>query len=319
MRYFMAIDAGGTKTDAVLFDETGHILLRDLSVGNNAMDIGKPAAVQRLLAVLERTCAAAPAKVTAIYGGIASVFPLGDFLSPAVLPGNYADSVRFDDDGPSIISASIGHRDGCGMVCGTGSSCFIRIKGQPLRKVGGKGYLIDTGGSGFELGREAIAYAFRADDGRCPPTVLFDLVREQMGCDVGDWMKCIYDPETGGRPFIASFAHLVFKGRRMGDWACRDIFERGSAAMADLTYAAARWFDGEFPVVVNGGLPTHFPEYADSIRAKSCPRARIIISDVPPVYGAAVEALWDAGLEPDEAFRARFLEEYALWQNKSRT
>lgn len=317
LRYLMAIDAGGTKTDAVLFDETGRILLRDLGAGNNAMDIGKSAAIERLLALLERACAAAPEKLAAIYGAIAGVMPLGDFLSPAVLPRNYADAVRFDDDGPSLISAAIGHRDGCGMVCGTGSSCFIRIEGRPLRKLGGKGYLIDTGGSGFELGRDAISYAFRADDGRCAPTVLFELVGRQMGCGVDDWMKRIYDPETGGRSFIASFARLVFEGRRMGDWACREIFEGGAAAMADLTYAAAGCFEGDFPIVVNGGLPTHFPEYAGAIRSKASPRARMILSDTPPVYGAAVEALWDAGLEPNEVFRTRFLQEYAQWGQSS--
>ena len=45
MRYFLAIDAGGTKTDAVVFDETGHIIYRDLSAGNNGMDIGQEAAI----------------------------------------------------------------------------------------------------------------------------------------------------------------------------------------------------------------------------------------------------------------------------------
>lgn len=40
MRCFIAIDSGGTKTDAVLFEETGHILARSLTQGCNAMDIG---------------------------------------------------------------------------------------------------------------------------------------------------------------------------------------------------------------------------------------------------------------------------------------
>lgn len=312
MRYFLAIDAGGTKTDAVVFDETGHIICRDLSAGNNGMDIGKELAVERLLGVLQRTSATVPERFTAIYGGIAGVMPLGDFYSPAVLPLNYADSVRFADDGPSMISSTIGHRDGCGMVCGTGSSCFIRIDGQPLRKVGGKGYLIDTGGSGFELGRDAIAMAFRAVDGRCEHTILVDLIEKQMGCPTERWMEKIYDSVSGGRPFIASFARTVFEARRLGDWAAQEIFERGASAMADLSYAAAKWFEGSFQIVISGGLPTNFPEYYQAIREKSSPRAELILAEAPPVYGSAVEALWDAGIEADEAFRARFLAEYAV-------
>ena len=194
MRYLIAIDSGGTKTDTVLFDETGHILCRDLSPGANGMDIGKSEAVRRILAVLDRATVQAPEKGSAIYGGIAGVMPLGDFYSEAVLPQNYASSARFDDDGPSIISAAIGHQDGCGMVVGTGCSCFIRIEGQPLRKVGGKGYLIDTGGSGFELGRDALMMAFRATDGRCPNTALVELVEAQMGVPVERWRVMTYDP-----------------------------------------------------------------------------------------------------------------------------
>jgi len=316
MRYLIAVDGGGTKTDTVLFDETGHILCRDLSAGGNGMDIGKEEALRRLQGVLERVIAKAPGKISAIYGGIAGVMPLGDFYSPVIGPMDLADTIRFDDDGRSLISATLGRQDGCGMVCGTGSSCFIRIEGQPLRKVGGKGYLIDTGGSGFELGRDALAMAFRAADGRCDHTVLLDLIGEEMGVPVERWMEKIYDPVTGGRPFVASFAHNVFVGRKMGDWACQEIFDRGAALLGDLTHAAAKWFEGEFSVVMNGGLIANFPEYAQAVCAASHPRARMIRAEAPPVYGSAVEAMWDAGLEADDAFRSRFLAEYQALEEK---
>ena len=141
MRYFLAIDAGGTKTDAVVFDETGHILYRDLSAGNNGMDIGQEAAIQRLLDVLERVSKTAPDRFTAMYGGIAGVMPLGDFYSPHVLPKNYADSVRFEDDGRALISSTVDPEiEACGMVCGTGCSLYVRQAGEPLRKIGGKGH-----------------------------------------------------------------------------------------------------------------------------------------------------------------------------------
>ena len=86
MRYFLGIDAGGTKTDAIVFDETGHIICRDISAGNNGMDIGQEAAIDRLIQVLDRTSQMIPEPFTAIYGGIAGVMPLGDFYSPVVVP-----------------------------------------------------------------------------------------------------------------------------------------------------------------------------------------------------------------------------------------
>ncbi len=311
MKYMIAMDCGGTKTETILFDETGHIHHRDIGPGANGMDIGKPEALRRFLGTMERVVPCSPGRIRAIYGGIAGVIPLGDFYTPAIAPKNYADSIRIVDDGPSMISATIGHQDGCGMVIGTGSSCFIRISGMPLQKVGGKGYLIDTGGSGFELGRDAIAAAFRATDGRSEATLLTQLIREQMGVPVDQWMERIYDPSSGGRPFIASFAHCVFEAHATGDLAARNIFQRNAQALADLTYAAAKHFDGPFPVVMNGGIIRHFPAYANAICALAHPRAIMRLGDAPPVYGSAVEAMWDAGLEASPAFRERFLTEHA--------
>ncbi|MBQ8589693.1 MAG: hypothetical protein IJ486_04495 [Firmicutes bacterium] len=308
MRYFLAIDAGGTKTDAVVFDETGHIICRDISAGNNGMDIGQEAAIDRLIQVLDRVSKTAPEKFTALYGGIAGVMPLGDFYSPAVVPRNYADSVRFEDDGRALISSTVARNiDAGGMVCGTGCSLYVRKVGEPLRKIGGKGYLIDTGGSGFELGRDAIAAAFRYAERRTGHTLLYDLIRERMGCEPEFWQRSIYHPITGGRAYIASFAKHVFEAYRMGDWAAREIFDKGSSAMADLTFAAATWFEGDFPIVMSGGMVTNFPEYAKAIEAKSSTRAKLILADAPPVYGAAVEAMADGGLDVDDAFRAQFM------------
>ena len=139
---------------------------------------------------------------------------------------------------------------------------------------------------------------------------LVELVEAQMGVPVERWMEKIYDPVKGGRPFIASFAHNVFKARAMGDWAAGEIFDRGAHLLGDLTHAAAKWFDGEFPVAMNGGLVMNFPEYTEAIRKASHPRARMIPSAAPPVYGAAVEAMWDAGIECTKEFRKNFMESY---------
>ena len=37
MRYCIAIDGGGSKTDALLFDERGHILARRVGPGGNEL------------------------------------------------------------------------------------------------------------------------------------------------------------------------------------------------------------------------------------------------------------------------------------------
>ena len=308
MKYCIAADGGGTKTDVVLFDETGRILKRFVGPGGNVYDIGEAEAKRRFTTCVEQILEGHAGRVDALYGGVAGVVSGGDIYTDEILPRFDIAKMRIDDDGCNLISGTLGHSDGCGMVCGTGCSLFARIQGQPLRHIGGKGYLIDTGGSGFDLGQAAIRTALRAVDGRCPHTALQELLAEIIGMPIND--KVIAPVHKYGRPYIASFAKAVFEGRKMGDWACEEIFENGSYLMADLTYAAEPLFEGEFTVVMGGGIVNHFPEYVEAIREKSSPRARLVLQKAPPVYGAAVEAMWDAGIEVTDKIKARFLDDY---------
>lgn len=309
MKYCIAIDGGGTKTDTVLFDTEGNILARHVGPGNNPTDIGCDEARKRLMEDIDAVYRNAGGAVETLYGGIAGTLPNGDIYSDEISRRYDIRCVRIEDDGCNLISGAFGHADGCGMVCGTGSSLFVRREGQPLRHIGGKGYMIDTGGSGFEIGRDAICMALRAADGRIEHTVLQELLGEMLGCPVDD--RVIPMVHRGGRPYIASFAAAVFAGRRMGDRVCEEIFQRQSALMADLTYAAQTSFDGGFNVVAGGGIVSHFPEYFEAIKQKSAPGANLVLQNAPPVYGAAAEAMWDAGEPVTESFRARFLEAYA--------
>lgn len=314
MRNFIAVDGGGTKTDIVRFTEDGHILCRHVGPGGNPYDLGQEEALRRLSVCIEAVLACCSEPVAGIYGGMAGEIAYGDFFSPYVKERHpRIGHARFDDDGCNLISGTLGHRDGCGMVCGTGSSLFVRVEGQPLRHIGGKGYLIDTGGSGYELGQAAVKMALRSVDGRIGPTVLTELLPELLGMPVSD--KIISVVHRGGRPFIASLARTVFAGRKLGDSVCQEIFDTQSALLADLTFAAKQYFPGDFDVVLGGGIAVHYPEYVEAIRSKAAPGARILLQQVPPIYGAAVEALWNAGIAAGETIRKNFLEDYACLTN----
>ena len=311
MEYFVALDSGGTKTDAVLFDETGHILLRHVGKGCNAMDIGRETAKARMLEIVNKMCAAAPKRVKSVYGAVAGIEYYGDYLYEYIRPQIDAELFKIEGDVGVMISSTLGRVEGAGMICGTGSALAIRRFNAPWVHVGGRGYLIDAKGSGFALAREGIYRAFRALDGRGEPTVLVELLEKKMGKPLSEAVCDLY---SGGREYFASFAHLVFEGRRMGDRVCSEIIEEGSLKLAELTWAAAQHFEGDFPVVMGGGILFAFPEYVEMVKAKAAPRAKVILATASPVYGGAVEAMEAAGLKCDDAFREKFLREYEEWK-----
>lgn len=314
MRYVIGVDSGGTKTEAVLVDETGHIILRDVSSGCNAMDIGEEEAKRRLQETLTRICEASPEKVSAFYGGIAGTDYFGPFLSEHIRDVMDIPYVRIEDDGYCIITGTLGRVDGCAMICGTGCSLTARTAGKAGRHFGGRGYLIDTGGSGFELGRAAIRHAFRAEEGRGEETVLLELCEKKLGTTLLQGMPAICN---GGRAFVASFAGLVFEGHAMGDRICHRIIDEETTKLAELTWAAEKYFPGEFTVVMNGGIFTAFPFYAEMVKAKASPRAKMVRGLVPPVYGSVVEAFADAGVDCfNDEFKANFMKDYAEWKRR---
>lgn len=304
---FAAFDVGGTKTDAVLFDEHGNILNHIIDPGGAPIDVGVARSAEIYSSTLERLMSVSDGCADVFYGGIAgSNYCHGEVERLMRERFPQIGKMRIESDGPCLISGMSGHIDGASMICGTGSSLCVR-HGDSYHHVGGWGHLIDSCGSGYVLARCALQRVLRAHDGRLSATLMSELVEQRLGAPAWDSIDSLY---AGGRPYIASLASVVFEARRMGDAAAAEIFEYGARELAELAFTAYRELKKPFDLVLNGGIFTHFPEYTNAVIALCPGEANVFMSDVPPVYGCAVEALWDAGLEPDAEFKRRFLDGY---------
>lgn len=307
----IAFDVGGTKTDAVLITTDGHIVQRVLSEGANPLDIGFEEACARYQSALATLSARAPGGIHAIYGGIACVEYFGDRVRDYLSPRVPCASLRIEGDGPCLISAMLGHSDGACLICGTGSSLYVR-KGDIYDHIGGWGYLIDSCASGFILGKKAVLAAIRAHDGRGEATALTQLLAERCGEPVHLHLETLY---KRGRPYFASLAGAVFAGAKLGDAVSLAIFNGCVDDLAEMARAAAARFDGAFDLVLNGGVFQHYPEYAHAFAQRAPRQARIIHSDAPPVFGGAVEAMHDAGLPVGADFKRNFMADYDAGSN----
>ena len=294
----IAMDAGGTKTEAVLFTSEGTVIKRIHTPGINHFNSGFDTACRDCLDQLK---AASPAPVANAYVGMPASQYFGDTISRHIQAHAGLPLVRTEADGYMLISAMLGHQDGAALVCGTGSGLYIRSKGAQY-SIGGWGYILDGCGSGFILGRRALNAVVRQADGRGEKTLITDLANAQMGGDVTERLPEIY---AGGRPAFAAFARTVFAARKQGDAVAERIFDGCADDLAEMVCTAHRR-SAISSLILNGGIFQHFPEYAEALGQRIPAGIALVSSDVPPLYGAVTEALYDAGLACSPGFKQRF-------------
>jgi N-acetylglucosamine kinase-like BadF-type ATPase len=303
MAYLMGIDGGGTKTHGVLTDIRGRILSQCFVGATNPNDVTLPVAVDRLTeltACLLREAGLSEESLPEIsmFFGIAGGINYGPALESSLcerFPEAEALTVRSDIH--ILLSGEIPEGDGACIICGTGSACFLR-RGDEVIRIGGWGYLLDSGGSGYDIGRDALEAALRHFDGRGEATILSALLAEHLGGAVNTRITDIY---REGKPYIAACAPLVFHAARQGDPVAEAILNRNARKLAEYAECAWRWLtaDGRavpqtLPVVMGGGISSHeAPAWQTRIRGLTDPAVPAVFTPalMPPVFGAVTEAM----------------------------
>ncbi len=309
MRYYIAIDAGGNKTDSVLFDQTGNVIARELRRGANAFDVGPAEAGTRLCGAVEVMKERLPdgEKLSGVFGAVSAAHYYPE-IEHRVARHTEGAPVRMDGVVSSVMAAVLGHDDGVCLISGTGSYCCARLTGKHRFYIGGSGYMLDTGGSGYVLGREALLAAQREHDGRGAKTLMTKIVEKDMGETLLEHLPVIY---SGGRAYISSFAHAVFDARAQGDAMAAKIFDDCVNYYAEALRVAREYMGKPFRTAIGGGIFLHYPEYVSAVQGKAPEGCELVVMDTPAVYGSALEALWLDGQEAEAGFRECFMRTYA--------
>ncbi len=306
----IAIDGGGTKTEALLVARDGEVRARALGGPTNLNSVGAETACDELRALLEKLtessggCRVPYAAVFAGLSGAGRESARTQFEQMLVHLLPHTVKQRVDSDLLGALSSGAGTADGAVIIAGTGSSTLVR-QGASRWQIGGWGHLIDDAGGGFDIGSRGLKAVLRAFDGRGEPTALTGLMEARLGMPVSEAIPVLY---AGGKQMIAGLARLVLEAED-DPVACRIIAEEADE-LAGMARAAADHFSGECPIVMAGSIWRN--DRLRRLTQSAAPETVRWISPVqPPVYGCAVEAACDAGATPDEAFEQRFARSYA--------
>ncbi|MFZ6848594.1 N-acetylglucosamine kinase [Undibacterium sp. RuRC25W] len=164
-------------------------------------------------------------------------------------------------------------RPGAGYLiyAGTGSiGVYIDEQGQ-FHRAGGRGYLLDDGGSGFWIAREALRHIWRLEDEspeQWRTSVLARSIFKFIGSN--DWKQSrefIYQRSRGDIGKLA----LAVASAADKDVVALDILKRAGEELARLGMAMCKRF-GERPIALSGRVQELHPVIAESLRAHLPPK-----------------------------------------------
>ena len=299
----LGLDGGGTKTDAVLSDGAGKVIARAAGGATGFTGIPRPEAERRLKTVLEqvlRDVGGLTAAIRGVYAGVAGCgLPViaqeyRAYLK-SILPG--AEHVEAGSDAVNALNAGAGVGDGIIAIAGTGACIYYRKNGR-MTRISGWGYLLGDEGSGFDLGRRALAAALKALDGRSENTVMVKMLEKYAGCSLADWVPSIYAGDA--KRMIASAAPVLIRAAEKGDPEAKKELDTAADGMANAIACALKACP--VPSVVLGGSVWKSRLYTETVHAHLGENAAFVRPDVPPVLGAVLQAAVLAGIPADDEF-----------------
>jgi len=213
-----------------------------------------------------------------------------------------------------------GRHWGVGVTCGAGINC---VGVDPAGRTTGYLALGDISGDwggGNGLGREALWWAARAEDGRGPETRLREAVAGHFGVPTVQDVTLSIHLGKISKEELRRLAPVLVAVARDGDQVARDLVRRQAEEICVMAVTAMRRLGlttRATPVVLGGGLmtardPLLLPEITDRITA-AVPRATVIVVAVPPVAGAALLGLDHVGAGADAERRLRAAYEGRAW------
>ncbi|MCA0758702.1 ATPase [Paenibacillus sp. N4] len=309
---FLGVDAGGSKTHALLADENGRVLGKGRGGNGNHQTAFERAkeSIDDACSQALREAGAAKEQVDFAYFGLAGADREPDYaiLRPMIASLGYERHAIACD---TLIAMRAGTRRSCGavIISGTGFNAAARnAMGEELQ-YGGFGYLFGDGhdGSGAGLAIQAFRTAIRASEGRERPTLLTELVPRRLGYTS---IQAMYEDALfhGKRP-PAELAKVIFEAAGQGDAVAARILreagvEHGSAVVALIKRLGME--NEEFDVVLAGsvlvkGASPHLAEAIGETVRQAAPRAAAVKLTADPVAGAVMSAMDSSGMPVTEA------------------
>jgi len=240
MNFFLALDAGGTKTDYVLADEKTE-LARVRTGTIKRMRTDAKTAAHNLDFALHHLTAQSGVSMQSItrtcIGTAGEAVPLvADWLRHAIA-SRVSGELMLLGDVEIALDAAFPEETGVLVLAGTGSNVAARTSAGTLISAGGWGPALADQGSGQRIGIESLRAVFLArDEGR--PTRLLQDVMDYWQLATLDLL--VEHANSIPPPDFSKLVELVMQAAELGDEVAAEVLRKEGESLAYLVRLVIR-------------------------------------------------------------------------------
>jgi N-acetylglucosamine kinase-like BadF-type ATPase len=307
-RYFLGIDIGGTKSHALIADDSGQALGLGRGGPGNHEDVGYEGLAETLKVITHEALRSAGISKDQIAGagfGVAGYdWPSQRAPTLAAIQPLELHNTPFELVNDTIIGLLAGATEGWGIavVAGTRCNCWGWDRQRRAGHMTGMGLRLGEAAGGYELVDKAIEMVALAWTRRGLPTRLSERFVQVVGArDVGALLEGL---SLGYYRLDAAAAPLVFQVAAEGDpvatelilWAGRELGSQAIGVIRQLGFETLT-----FEVILIGSFYDGSPLLIETMRQTVhavAPGARFVRLAAPPVIGGVLLGMEQAGMQP---------------------
>jgi N-acetylglucosamine kinase-like BadF-type ATPase len=266
----LAVDGGGTKTQAVVADLEGKVLARGLAPSSTVHNVGFEQSCLALTTAIEGALVNVlgpqarsegrvwrGARIAAACFGLAGIDSPEDEAEVSRWVREQAITSRFAvvNDSELILAAGTPEGWGVALVGGTGSVCLGRTREGRTVRVGGWGPILGDEGSGYQIAVSALHRVTQTADGRAEAKALLDAVLRHWSLkDATGLIRHVHADKTTPSD-IAGLASVVLDLATRGDAEAKAIVDEAGCELARHVQAVVRKLGvAKPPLALSGGL-----------------------------------------------------------------
>jgi len=306
MQYFLGIDVGSSKTHALIVDENGQCVGSGKSGGGNHQGVGYKGTEKVLCESFEGALKMSGAERADIAGagfGVAGY----DFPSDrkghlhAISALGLSCPLDVVNDGSNGLLAGAAYGIGVNVTAGSSVNARGRNRQGKEGRIVGNGTAFGEEGGAIEIVQRGLQLVNHAWIKRIPPTKLTGIyINAVCAKNEIDLMEGLSNGQYHLFPFLAV---EILNAARDGDLAAREITQWAGEELGWLAVSVARQIEmenDEMEIVQSGSVfdaGEIIMKPMKELVLKHCPKAKLIRLDGPPVVGAVILGMEQAGFD----------------------